>query len=99
VYLIPETKDLGALLAHWRRDSEQFAVVLDESGTAFALNRPRTLAGLVMGRLGHHPQVGEAVEIDGVTIRVQAVDGLRITQLAITLAAGPGEPGLSRGSS
>jgi putative hemolysin len=153
VYLIPETKDLGALLAHWRRESEQFAVVLDEYGavagivtlqdlteelvgelgdefdlpddrlswlgertvraagsmtiddfnetvgTAFALNGPRTLAGLVMDRLGHHPQVGGAVEIDGVAIRVQAVDGLRITQLAITLAAGPAEPGLSGGSS
>jgi putative hemolysin len=153
VYLIAETKDLGALLAHWRRESEQFAVVLDEYGavagivtlqdlteelvgelgdefdlpddrlswlgertvraagsmtiddfnetvgTAFALNGPRTLAGLVMDRLGHHPQVGGAVEIDGVAIRVQAVDGLRITQLAITLAAGPAEPGLSGGSS
>ncbi len=139
VSLIPETKDLGALLAHWRRESEQFAIVLDEYGvvagivtlrdvseeligelgdefdlpddrmtwlddrtvlvagsmtiddfnetldTALPQDGPRTLAGLVLDRLGHHPQPGEVAEVDGVTIRVEATDALRITQLAITL--------------
>ena len=68
-------------------------------GTAFALDGPRTLAGLVMDRLGHHPKMGETVQIDGAEFRVEVVDGLRITQLAVTLAARPGEPGLSGGSS
>jgi putative hemolysin len=151
--LIPETKDLGALLAHWRRESEQSAVVLDEygavagvvtlqdlteeligelgdefdlpddrltwvdqctvraagsmtiddfneaAGTALPQDGPRTLAGLVMDRLGHHPKQGEAAQIDGVEIRVQALDALRITQLAITLPARPAESDSSPGGS
>lgn len=154
VYLIPETKDLGALLAHWRRESEQFAVVLDEYGavagivtlqdlteeltgelgdefglpddrltwvdehtvcaagsmtiddfnetvgTELPQDGPRTLAGLVMHRLGHHPKQGEGVQIDGVQIRVQALDALRITELAITLPpqAAPARPSGDRSS-
>jgi putative hemolysin len=151
VYLIPETKDVGALLAHWRRESEQFAVVLDEYGavagivtlqdlteeligelgdefelpddrlawvdertvcaagsmtiddfneavgTALPQDGPRTLAGLVMHRLGHHPKERERVQIDGVQIQVQALDALRISQLAITLPARRAEPGPSGG--
>jgi magnesium and cobalt exporter, CNNM family len=141
VYLIPETKDLGALLAHWRRESEQFAVVLDEYGavagivtlrdvseeiignlgdefdlpddrmtwvdertvqvagsmtiddfnetlgTTLPQDGPRTLAGLVLDRLGHHPRPGEVAGVDGVRIAVEAVDALRITRLAVTLPA------------
>jgi putative hemolysin len=139
VYLIPETKDLGALLAHWRRESEQFAVVLDEYGavagivtlrdvseeiignlgdefdlpddritrvdertvrvagsmtiddfnealgTALPQDGPRTLAGLVLDRLGHHPRPGETADVDGVTITVEGVEALRITRLAVML--------------
>jgi putative hemolysin len=141
VYLIPETKDLGALLAHWRRESEQFAVVLDEYGavagivtlrdvseeiignlgdefdlpddrmtwvdertvevagsmtiddfneilgTMLPQDGPRTLAGLVLDRLGHHPRPGEVADVDGVSIAVEAVEALRITRLAVTLPA------------
>ncbi len=143
VYMIPETKDLGALLAHWRRQSEQFAVVLDEygdvagivtlhdvadeligefgdefglpddrvswidertlrvsgsitiadfndaAGTQLPRDGARTLAGLVLDRLGHRPSEGERVAVDGVSIEVSGLDALRITQLLVRVPERP----------
>ena len=48
---------------------------------------PRTLAGLTFDALGHRPMPGDTVELEGVQLRVDAMDGLRITQLRITLPA------------
>jgi magnesium and cobalt transporter len=44
-----------------------------------------TVAGLVLSALGHVPSVGEHVQLDGVTIRVMAMDRQRIERLEITL--------------
>jgi magnesium and cobalt exporter, CNNM family len=44
-----------------------------------------TIAGLVLSVLGHLPSVGEHVQIDGFTMLVTAMDGLRIERLDITL--------------
>ena len=46
---------------------------------------PRTLAGLVFDSLGRYPDQGDTVAVDGVEIRVDGVDGLRITDLQVTL--------------
>jgi CBS domain containing-hemolysin-like protein len=43
------------------------------------------LAGLVLDELGRRPDPGDAVAVGDVTIRVEAVDGLRITRLLVTL--------------
>jgi putative hemolysin len=45
----------------------------------------RTLAGLVFDTLGRRPQVGDEITIDGVTLRVDEMDELRIVRLRITL--------------
>jgi CBS domain containing-hemolysin-like protein len=42
-----------------------------------------TIAGYMMGRLGRIPKVGDTVEKGGVSIRVEAMDGLRIASLSI----------------
>lgn len=42
-----------------------------------------TIAGYVLGRLGHIPEVKESVEADGVCLRVEAMDGLRIACLSL----------------
>jgi CBS domain containing-hemolysin-like protein len=42
-----------------------------------------TIAGYVLGRLGHIPEVGDTVEKGGVSIRVEDMDGLRISRLSI----------------
>jgi putative hemolysin len=138
-YVVPETKDLGALLREMRERHEQLAVVIDEYGAvagivtiedlleeivgeiedefdlpdatltweddrvvrasgsmtiddfeeAVGVRLPhtgsRTLAGLVLDRLGRRPDPGDSVELEGVEIRVDGVDGLRITDLRISL--------------
>jgi putative hemolysin len=135
-YVVPETKDLGALLRELGERGEEMAVVVDEYGdtagivtmrdvveeivgdlTDSSLQRiddrtvdvagsmtiddfneetgaslpqrgPRTLAGLTFDALGRRPEPGDVVEVDGAEIRVEAVDGLRITRLRIALSQG-----------
>jgi CBS domain containing-hemolysin-like protein len=44
-----------------------------------------TLAGFVLGRLGRLAEVGDQVTVDDVNLRVEAMDGLRIARLSLTL--------------
>jgi len=44
-----------------------------------------TVAGLVLAVLGHVPTVGEQISVDGFTLQVTAMDGLRIDHLDITV--------------
>jgi CBS domain containing-hemolysin-like protein len=50
-----------------------------------------TLAGFVLGRLGRVAQVGDQVMVDGVELRVEAMDGLRIARISLTRQA-PADP-------
>jgi len=138
-FVVPETKDLGALLRELRDRQEQLAVVIDEYGAvagivtiedlleeivgeiedefdlpdsrltweddrtvrasgsmtiddfeeAVGVRLPhegsRTLAGLVLDRLGRRPDPGDTVPLGGVEIRVDGIDGLRVTELRISL--------------
>ncbi len=44
-----------------------------------------TIAGFVFGRLGRRAKVGDAVDLDdGVRLKVEALDGLRIARLSLT---------------
>ena len=140
--VVPETKDLGALLREFREQRQQLAVVAgeygdtagivaledvleelvgeiqdeydlpdatltwvddhtvlaagsltiddanDALGTRLPQRGPRTLAGLTFEELGRRPVPGDSVELDGVRLRVDAMDGLRIAQLRITLRGG-----------
>jgi putative hemolysin len=139
--VVPETKDLGALLREMRERHEQLAVVVDEYGATAGIvtiedvleqlvgeiedefdlpdstvtwlgertlqasgsmtiddaneelalqlpqRGPRTLAGLVFDDLGRRPVAGDTVEVDGVHFLVEAMEGLRIVRLRITLPA------------
>jgi len=136
-YIVPETKDIGALLREMREQREQLAVVVDEYGgtagivsvedileeivgeieseydlpdatmtrlpdgaievagsmtiddfneevgTRLPQNGQRTLAGLTFSELGRAPEPGDVVVVDGVQLRVEQVDGVRITKLRI----------------
>jgi putative hemolysin len=139
--VVPETKDLGALLREMREQHEQLAVVVDEYGATAGIvtmedvlerlvgeiedefdlpdatltwldertlqasgsmtiddaneelglqlpqRGPRTLAGLVFDELGRRPVAGDTVEVGGVRFLVEAMEGLRIVRLRITLSA------------
>ncbi len=43
-----------------------------------------TIGGLIFNSLGHLPKVGEALEIDGVRLRVEHLQGRRITRVRVT---------------
>ena len=58
----------------------------EEVGTALPQDGPRTLAGLVFDALGRRPAPGDEVALDGTTLRVEEVDGARITRLRIVPA-------------
>jgi CBS domain containing-hemolysin-like protein len=42
-----------------------------------------TLGGLVMARLGRLPEAGDTVDVDGVRLRVELVDGRRVERLRV----------------
>ena len=56
--------------------NEQFALEIDEETYT-------TLGGYVLGRLGRRPKVGDQFETGGKTLRVEAVDGLRVSRVRI----------------
>jgi putative hemolysin len=148
VPVVPETKDLAALLRELREERQPVAVVADEYGSTTgivtledvveelvgnvedevdlpdarmervdartvrmagsvsvdAVNETlgirlpvrdaHTVAGLVFAALGRRPVVGDRVELDEVALVVDALDGLRITRLTLTLPeAAPAPPG------
>jgi CBS domain containing-hemolysin-like protein len=56
--------------------NEQFALQIDEETYT-------TIGGYMLGRLGRRPNVGDTVEARGRTLRVEAVDGLRVSRVRI----------------
>jgi putative hemolysin len=55
-------------------------------GTHLPQRGPRTLAGLVFDDLGRRPEPGDLVRIDGVALKIEEVQDLRITKLRIDLS-------------
>lgn len=56
--------------------NEQFGLEIDEETFT-------TLGGYMLGRLGRRPRVGDMIEVGGRTLRVDAVDGLRVSRVRI----------------
>jgi len=52
----------------------QFGLKIDEETYT-------TIGGYVLGRLGRRARVGDAVDVDGRTMRVSAIDGLRVAKV------------------
>jgi CBS domain containing-hemolysin-like protein len=57
--------------------NEQFGLHIDE-GTY------NTVGGYVLGRLGRRTRIGDAIDVEGRTLRVEALDGLRVARVQIT---------------
>jgi putative hemolysin len=146
-FVVPETKDVGALLRELREQRQQMAVIADEYGqtagivaledlleeivgeiddefdlpdatlhpvgddavevagsmtiddfnetvgTDLPQRSSRTLAGLTFDELGRRPRVDDSVQVAGVTLRVVALDGLRIARLRVSPVTLPAEAG------
>jgi CBS domain containing-hemolysin-like protein len=56
--------------------NERFALGIDEETYS-------TIGGYLLGRLGRRPKIGDTVEIGGRTLRVEALDGLRVARVRI----------------
>ena len=56
--------------------NEQFGFQIDEDTYS-------TIGGFILGTLGRPPRTGDAVEVQGRTLKVTAVDGLRVSKLRI----------------
>ena len=52
----------------------QFGLHIDE-------NTYTTVGGYVLGRLGRRARVRDAIEVEGRTMRVEALDGLRVAKV------------------
>ena len=57
----------------------------EEVGTQFPQEGPRTLAGLAFDTLGRRPRPGDVAEVGSVQLRIEDVEGLRITKLRVSL--------------
>jgi putative hemolysin len=91
---IEDEFDLPDATLHWLDDRTVQAsgsMTIDDANEELGLrlpqHGPRTLAGLVFDQLGRRPEPGNTVEVDGVTFLVQAMEGVRIVRLSITLPA------------
>jgi CBS domain containing-hemolysin-like protein len=58
----------------------QFALKIDEETYT-------TVGGYVLGRLGRRARVGDAIDVDGRTMRVEALDGLRVARVWLSKPA------------
>jgi CBS domain containing-hemolysin-like protein len=56
--------------------NEQFGLEIDEETYT-------TLGGYMLGRLGRRPRIGDVIEVGRRTLRVEAVDGLRVSRVRI----------------
>ncbi len=57
--------------------NERFGLHIDEQVY-------NTLGGYVLGRLGRRPRLGDRVAIEGRTLQVESLDGLRVARVLLT---------------
>jgi CBS domain containing-hemolysin-like protein len=67
--------------------NERFGLTLDEETY-------NTIGGYVLGRLGRRAKIGDCVEVDGRVLRVEALDGLRVSRVHLSA---PGSPDVAAG--
>ncbi len=74
----------GSLLLPGNLPIEDFA---EATGLAFRSEASDTVAGLMLEHLGRVPQVGDEIVTDGMTLRVEVVEGLVITRIRALVMA------------
>ena len=57
--------------------NEQFALDIDEDSY-------NTVGGFVLGQLGRRARIGDRIEVEGRTLRVEALDGLRVARVYLS---------------
>lgn len=78
----------GEVLVHGRMPVDQLNGMMDAD---LPDDDWDTVGGLIFNTLGHVPDVGEAIDVDGLKLRVEHMVGRRITQVRLTRIE-PGGP-------
>src|SRR3954464_12558606 len=65
--------------------NQQFGLHIDEDTYT-------TIGGYVLGRLGRRARVGDVIDVEGRKMRVEALDGLRVAKVWLSLKQAPPEP-------
>jgi putative hemolysin len=55
-----------------------------------------TVGGFVLGQLGRRPQLGDVVMVENRTMRVNALDGIRVAKVWLSKPANPPEAASTR---
>ncbi len=71
----------GEALLHGRMPVDQLNALVE---AALPDDDWDTVGGLIFGTLGHVPAVGETVEVDGLRLQVEHMEGRRITRVRLT---------------
>ena len=71
----------GEALVHGRMPVDQLNTLV---GSTLPDDDWDTVGGLIFGTLGHVPEVGETVEVDGLKLQVEHMQGRRITRVRLT---------------
>lgn len=75
---------------------------LDDFAEATGLALPpgpySTVAGFLMARLGRLPQLGDAIEVDGRSLGVVALDGRRVSRIAVSVIVPAAPAGPDQGA-
>ena len=58
--------------------NEQFGLHIDKETY-------RTIGGYALGRLGRRPRVGDAIDVEGRRMRVEALDGIRVAKVGLAI--------------
>jgi putative hemolysin len=69
--------------------NERFGLGVDE-GTY------NTIGGYVLGRLGRRARIGDRVDVEGRVLRVEALDGLRVSRVHLSAPGKPASPSSDR---
>lgn len=95
---VPDEAESAAPAVQWMPDGsaivEGLTLLPDveaELGIQFGESEYDTLGGFIFGRLGRRPSLGDTVEIDGRTLVVEELDGLRVSRVRLQCADTSGE--------
>ncbi len=71
----------------------------EQFGTELEVEDYHTMAGMVFGQIGHAPEVGDEVTVDGLALRVIEIEGSRIQRLEVEFREALPEPDAPEASS
>jgi|SRR5579871_554251 len=99
---------IGDIPGEWAPASERVAVQADGSAIIDGLalvtdvnaqfdlhideDTYTTVGGFMLGRIGRRPTIGDAIDVDGRRMRVEALDGLRVARVSLSKPKPPKPP-------